>query len=128
MPQKDLVKRIYLEGTTQLKEILDAEEDFYLYSIEHPCDQYGFVDMYYRDKKTAFPLEVKVGAGDHKLIGQIMKYDLYSRLHLHEKAYVQVQAVTLCGSYDEYTISELKKNGVIPVLYSEGKTLKFSRL
>jgi hypothetical protein len=128
MSQKDLVKRIQQEGVTELKRILNAKEAFYLYNIEHPCDQYGYVDMYYQDGYTAFPLEVKVLQGDHNVLGQIMKYDLYCRLHLHEKLYFQVQAVTICGSYDDFTLSELKRNGVIPILYTIRETLNLSHL
>ena len=128
MPQRDLVRKIHLEGMGTLKGILDAQEAFYLANLEHPCDQYGYVDMYYQDGCTAFPLEVKVGAGDHKLLGQIMKYDLYCRLHLHEKLYFRVQAVTICGSYEEFTLSELKRNRVIPILYSGETNLNLSRL
>jgi len=126
--QKALVRKIYDEGTEDLRKLIQAKKGFYLYSIEHPCDQYGFVDMYYRDCETAFPIEIKVNQGDHRLLGQIMKYDLYCRFHLHEKNYFKVQAVTLCGSYDEYTLSELKRNGVIPILYKIGDRLTLSRL
>jgi hypothetical protein len=128
MSQKDLVKKIYLEGTTTLRDLLNARDTFYLYNIEHPCGQYGFVDMFYRDDETAFPLEVMVGEGDHKLIGQIMKYDLSCRLHLHEKFYFRVQAVTLCSSYNDYTLAELKRNGVVPLLYTMGEKIHISRL
>jgi len=117
MSQKDLVKRIHFEGFEKLRTLLCATDSFFLYNIEHPCDQYGFVDMYYQDGLTAFPIEIKVGQGDHRLLGQILKYDLYCRLHLHEKFYMGVQAVTLCGSYDEYTLTELKRQGVISLTY-----------
>jgi len=126
--QKDLVRRIHDEGAGCLRQILEATDKFFLYNIEHPCDQYGYVDMYYQDGITAFPLEVKVGQGDHRLLGQIMKYDLYCRFHLHEKFYVRVQPVTVCKSYDEYTLSELKRNGVVPVLYGNEKTLRLRRV
>lgn len=117
--QKELVKRIHTEGLEQLKEIL--QDNLYLYNIEHPCGSYGAVDMVYMGKDTIYPLEVKRGCGGHDLIGQISKYDLYHRLQLHYEHYEHVQSVTICNSYDPFTIQELRTMGVIPLNYSLNK-------
>lgn len=117
--QKKLVKKIHENGLEQLKEIL--QDNLYLYNIEHPCGSYGAVDMVYMGKNTIYPLEVKRGRGGHDLIGQISKYDLYHRLQLHYKHYEHVQSVTICNSYDPFTIQELRTMGVIPLNYSLNK-------
>lgn len=113
--QTELVRRIHIEGLEQLKEIL--QDDIYLYNIEHPCTPYGAVDMVYMGKNTIYPLEVKRGRGEHDLIGQISKYDLHHRLQLHYKHYEYVQSVTICNSYDPFTLHELRTMGVLPLTY-----------
>lgn len=114
--QTELVKRIHEQGLKQLSELLN--DDIYLYDIEHPCRPYGSVDMVYMGQKTVYPVEVKRGQGEHDLIGQISKYDLYHRLHLHYKHYEQVQSVTICNSYQPFTIQELRTMDILPLIYS----------
>ncbi len=114
--QPELVRKIHEEGLEQLKDILD--DDIYLYNIEHPCGSYGAVDMVYMGKNTIYPVEVKRGRGEHDLIGQISKYDLHHRLQLHYKHYEHVRSVTICDSYDSFTIQELRTMGVLPLNYS----------
>lgn len=114
--QMELVKRIHTQGIEQLKTLL--KDDVNIYSIEHPCGPYGAVDMVYRGLETIYPVEVKRNIGEHDLIGQISKYDLYHRLQLHYKHYDYVQAVTICNSYQPFTLNELKKKGIITLSYS----------
>jgi len=116
MRQAELVRKIHTEGLEQLKEIL--QDDIYLYNIEHPCGSYGAVDMVYMGRDTIYPIEVKKGHGEHDLIGQISKYDLHHRLQLHYKHYEHVRSVTICNSYDSFTIQELRTMGVLPLSYS----------
>ena len=114
--QKELIKEVYLQGTEQLKGILD-ERNLYLYNIEHPCGEFGYVDMAYRGEDTAYPVEVKKDQGKHDLIGQINKYTLFYRLQLHLKHYNFVKPVTICQSYLPYVQKELKKYGVLTLIY-----------
>lgn len=121
--QVELVRVVHAQGEPKLREILGGTSDITLYDIEHPCGPYGAVDMVYSNPTTVYPLEVKVGEGKHDIIGQIQKYELFFRLQLHLKFYEIVKSVTLCGSYNQFTLSELKKLGVITVEYElrEGK-------
>lgn len=114
--QPELVKKIHTEGLEQLKSLLG--DDIYLYNIEQPCGSYGAVDMVYMSKDTVYPIEVKRDRGEHDLIGQIGKYDLHHRLQLHYKHYEHVRPVTICNSYDPFTIHELKMMGVAVLNYS----------
>ena len=114
--QPELVKRIHTQGIGQLSELLN--DDIYLYNIEHPCHPYGAVDMVYMGKDTIYPVEVKTGQGEHDLIGQISKYDLFHRLQLHYKQYEHVQPVTICHSYQSFTIHKLRTMGVKVLSYS----------
>jgi hypothetical protein len=114
--QEDLVKQIHIHGLEQLKNIL--QDDLYLYNIEHPCGEYGAVDMVYMGKETIYPLEVKKDQGRHDLIGQLNKYDLYHKFFLHYKLYTDVQSVAICSSYEPYTLKELKQLGFKTILYS----------
>jgi hypothetical protein len=113
--QKELVREIYLQGAEQLNTIL--KDDVYLYNIEHPCGEYGNVDMVYRGNDTVYPVEVKKDQGKHDLIGQINKYSLFHRLQLHLKCYKFVRPVTICQSYLPYVLKELKKYGVLTLGY-----------
>jgi len=117
--QPELVRRIHTEGLGQLKEIL--QDDIYLYNIEHSCGSYGAVDMVYMGKDTIYPVEVKRGRGEHDLIGQISKYNLYHQLQLHYKHYEHVKSVTICNSYAPFAIHELRAMGVFPLSYSLNK-------
>lgn len=110
MEQTILVKRLHTEALKDIQTSLSPT--MYLYNIEHPCTPYGKVDMYYKDASTAYPTEVKRGCGKHDLIGQIMKYTLSFKLKLHLNLYELVQPVTICGSYEGFTLRELKSLGV----------------
>lgn len=118
--QPELVRRIHTQGLEQLKEIL--QDDIYLYNIEHPCHPYGAVDMVYMGENTIYPVEVKRGRGEHDLIGQISKYNLYHRLQLHYKHYEHVQSVTICNSYQPFTIHELRTMGIKALSYTLTKS------
>lgn len=119
LKQDALLRKIYDEGTFFIKMMLD--EDVNLVDIEQPCPPYGRVDMVYKGKRYLYPVEVKKDEGRHDLIGQINKYTLYYKLRLHYKLYEGVQPLTICGSYDPYTLGELKSAGVIPLMYGLDK-------
>jgi hypothetical protein len=74
--------------------------------------------MVYRSKDTIYPLEVKRHEGKHDLIGQISKYTLHFKLGLILKHYEIVQPVTICNSYNQHTLTELKRLFVIPIRYT----------
>jgi hypothetical protein len=115
--QKTLVKEIHLE-VGQLINLLKPCGKLLLENIEHPCGgDLGFVDMLYKDDKTAYPLEVKVNEGKHDLLGQILKYERFFQFQLHLKLFEKVQPVTLCSFYNDFTLKELKKRGVITLKY-----------
>lgn len=113
--QKELVKKI-----DQHKSQLDVvfNDSVQLYNIEHPCPPYGFVDMVYKGENTIYPVEVKKGKGEHDLIGQILKYDLYHKFRLHYHFYDYVQSITICSSYNPYTLKQLKQNGIRTLIYT----------
>lgn len=123
--QKFLVKKID-ESVQQLSKLL--EDDLYLYNLEHPCEPYGNVDMVYMGKKTIYPLEVKKEQGRHDLIGQIYKYDLYHKMRLRYKFYKEVQSVTICQSYDAYTLNSLKRLSIKTMIYSFDNEKLFLKL
>lgn len=127
--QPFLVKMIFDQGSEKLREILGAQDNFHLANVEHPCDPYGKIDMYYRDGLTAYPLEVKKDQAGHDLIGQISKYELAFRLKLHIKEYKRVEPVTICASYDKFTLPQLKKKGIRTIKYSIiGNKLRLSEI
>lgn len=115
--QKELVYKIHTEGLDSLKIILKAP-NLELYNIEYPCGPYGAVDMVYKNDNIIYPVEVKRHEGKHDLIGQISKYTLFFKLRLNLKFYTEVQPITLCNSYDPYTLMELKKLDIIPLQYN----------
>ena len=120
--QVELVKRIHLQGLGQLRQILG--DDIRILNVEQPCPPYGRVDMVYKSKNTIYPIEVKRAQGQHDLIGQISKYDLYHRLRLHFKHYEFVRSVTICSSYNQHTLDELKSMGIKTLMYSTDDGLK----
>lgn len=119
--EDEVVRKVHYDALNDLRLILGASEDFYLYNLEHPCDPYGRLDMLYQDEKTAYPVEVKRKEGTHSLIGQIMKYTLAIKLKLHYKHYETVQPVTICSGYDNFVLFELKKMGVVTLAYCINK-------
>jgi len=123
--QDELVKHIHYKCLGQLQKLLD--DPVTLYNLEHPCPPYGKVDMVYKGQRTVYPVEVKKDRGEHDLIGQIGKYDLYHRFRLHYGHYDFVRPVTICKTYDKYTLDELKGNGVLTFIYSNsGKDMSLS--
>lgn len=115
--QTVLVKLIHFKGIETLRRLLNSK-NLELHNIEHACGNYGFVDMVYRDPDIYYPIEVKRHEGKHDLIGQISKYNLFFKLHLHLKHYKEVQPVTICNSYNPHTLTELKRISVIPLKYA----------
>lgn len=117
--QDELVRRIHTEA---LRDLCDAlGQELRLQNLEHPCPPYGKVDMLYMSDDTAYPLEVKTKTGLHDIIGQILKYNLHMKLHLHYHLYSRVRPVTVCAAYDPHVLRELKANGVETLVYSEGQ-------
>lgn len=114
--QKDLVRKLHETGLLKIQECLG--DTVSIYNIEHPCPPYGYVDMVYMGVDTVYPVEVKRHEGRHDLVGQIDKYTLYFKLLLHYKLYRRVQPVTICGSYDNHTLAELKRVSVVPLRYA----------
>ena len=119
LKQEALVKLIHEQGFDTLASILQVDKGFRLHNIEHPCPPYGAVDMCYQDRITCYPLEVKKDRGEHDIIGQIMKYDLFCKKKLHLKQYYKVQPVTVCAYYDSFTVGQLKLLGVVTIKYYE---------
>jgi len=119
LKQPALVEGIHRYGFEALETILQVNKGFRLHNVEHPCPPYGAVDMLYQDQVTCYPLEVKKDRGEHDIIGQIMKYDLFFKKRLHDKHYYRVQPVTVCAYYDNFTLGQLKQFGVITIKYSE---------
>lgn len=115
--QDDLVKKIYYEAKAELGQLLGADSSFYLDNLEHPCGIHGAVDMVYADRTTIYPIEVKKDEGKHDIISQISKYDLSFKMHLHLNIYSKVIPATLCASYQNNVIKELKSLGVQVLLY-----------
>jgi len=115
--QDEVVRRIHTESLRDLCSALGQE--LRLQNLEHPCPPYGRVDMLYMSSDTAFPLEVKVKTGQHDIIGQILKYELYMKLRLHYHLYDRVRPVTVCAAYDPHVLHELKANGVETLVYSD---------
>jgi hypothetical protein len=119
LKQAALVKLIHEQGFNSLAAILQVDKGFKLHNIEHPCPPFGAVDMFYQDSITCYPLEVKKDRGEHDIIGQIMKYELFCKRRLHIKAYYKVQPVTVCACYDTFTLGQLKQLGVVTIKYTE---------
>lgn len=117
--KQDKLARMIDQNRDQLKGLL--KDDLYLYDIEHACGDFGKCDMVYMGKDTIYPLELKKDQGKHDLVGQIEKYEQYHRFRLHYRHYDFVQGVTVCSSYDSFTLKELKKFRVKTIVYSIAK-------
>ena len=115
--QDDLVWKIH-QNFRQLKELLQ-DENLYLYDLEHNCEPYGACDMVYMGKNTVYPVEVKKDRGDHALIGQISKYELYFKFQLHLRHYERVHPITICSSYDRFTLANLKQFRILTLVYKQ---------
>lgn len=127
--QNDLIKRLHADALDSLRSYMRSDDSFSLYNIEHPCETHGRVDMVYRDSETMYPVEIKRNEGRHDLIGQIAKYTLYFKMHLHLKMYKKVQPVTICRNYDSHTLSELKRRSVETLRYQiVGKKVVLERV
>jgi len=114
--QDDLVRRIHEQGLSCLRKIFN--DNLSLYNLEHPCPPYGRVDMVYKGNDTLYVVEVKKDRGEHDLIGQILKYDLYNKMRLHYGLYDRVVSATICHSYQEQVCEELKSYGIRPLVYT----------
>jgi hypothetical protein len=118
LKQTALIKKIHTEAIDSLKKCLGSTDALCLYNLEHPCGSHGRVDMVYMDDEIVYPTEIKPLEGKHDLVGQIEKYALYFRMHLHLKHFKRVQPVTICGGYDVHALTELKRMSVLTLKYS----------
>jgi hypothetical protein len=115
--QRELLYKL-LKYTEQLEKILKTK-NLKPYNMEHPCGEYGIVDLVFKDDDTIYPCEVKCNEGKHDIIGQILKYELYFKLKLNLCHWKKVQALTICNAYNPNTIIELKRHNIIPLHYNE---------
>jgi RecB family endonuclease NucS len=124
--EKELVIRI-CQGD-ELKKLLKASDDFYIYNLEHPV-KYGKIDIVAQDNLTTYIIETKKSHARYSVISQIEKYLLEFKLKLNLKHYDKVIGIVIANGYIGNVAKELVKIGVIPVKYTIKKdNLRFRKL
>jgi len=113
--EKELVKKIC--KSDELKRILKASDNFYIYNLEHPT-QYGKIDIVAQDNLTTYIIEAKKSHARYAVISQIDKYLLDFKLKLNLKHYNKVVGIVIANGYIGNVAKELVKLGVTPVKYT----------
>lgn len=74
-------------------------------------------------------IELKAGVADHRVVGQIRKYEIHFLKKLNYKLWDDVQGVVVANGYSENALRELKKNNVITLVYQKlGNEFKYVRV
>lgn len=124
--EKELVIKI-CKGN-ELKKLLKASDNFYIYNLEHPT-QYGKIDIVAQDDLTTYIIETKKSHARYAVISQIDKYLLDFKLKLNLKHYNKVIGIVIANGYIGNVAKELVKLGVMPVKYTIKKdNLKLRKL
>jgi RecB family endonuclease NucS len=113
--EKELVIRI-CKGN-ELKKLLKASDNFYIYNLEHPT-KYGKIDIVAQDNLTTYIIETKKSHARYSVISQIDKYLLDFKLKLNLKHYTKVIGIVIANGYIGNVTNELVKLGVMPVKYT----------
>lgn len=126
--QNELTKAIFL-SLDNLRICLGVDSSFNIRSTEEET-RFGRVDVVAIDKDTIYPIELKKSEAKHDCIGQISKYILHYRLGLINKIYNNVLGILISNSFDEYTLRELYKLGVIAIKYKfrTNEIVEFSKV
>ena len=108
--ERDVVGRI-LDNPNTLKEALGIANMGSLIP-EMPTEGDERVDIMTQElDEICFPIEVKLGIGDHRIVGQIKKYVDFFWRRLSYGFYHTVQGATIAAGYDQNTMKELKAMG-----------------
>lgn len=86
---------------------------------EMPAAKEDRVDLLAEDEgEVCFPVEVKLGVADHRIVGQVKKYVDFFWKRLSYRFYHTVQGVAIAAGYDKTTMKELKTQGTLVYAYS----------
>ena len=119
IPEKQIVEYLYNSNLEKLTSVL---------GIKHPRfggsevrTDTGRVDLIVDDvleqDYTRYLIEFKTHMVDHKVIGQVRKYEIYYLKRLMYRIWNKVRVVVVAHGFHRYIIAELKKANAIPVLY-----------
>jgi hypothetical protein len=89
---------------------------------------YGNVDIVAYTDLYAWPIEVKLGCADHRIVGQIYKYMKHFLYMLNYGLYRDVVGITIAREYSEDALQELSKMNVVPIKYSVHNGLCLQRV
>jgi len=123
--EKEL-QRLICKNSYLLKDVISP--DFNLESCEQKTT-FGFVDLVGRDKDTVYVIELKRETAKHDVVSQIDKYMYEFKIKLIYKLWKKVQGVVIANCFQDYALRELRKNGIICVVYSyEDNVLKLRKI
>ena len=92
-------------------------------NVGNPGENY--VDLILDDtgdeRKTRYIIELKTHRADHKVIGQIKKYELHYQKKIIYGLWHRVVPVVIAHGFDKTTRTKLKKKGVRTFLYESPK-------
>ncbi len=80
----------------------EVETDF-----EYRCD------LVAESSSSFYPIELKIGGATHAVVSQIQKYCFYFYRKLRYGMYLEIKGVVIASSFDDWSINELRRDGVL---------------
>lgn len=115
-----------IENTDVLKTAL--KDEFYFIDRQVEVGPEYKCDIVTKNDRMFYPIELKIGQADHKVVSQIQKYCYYFYRTLRYDRYRHIQPIVLANGYDEWSINELRRDGVWIYDMSFNKSLNLKRI
>ena len=123
--EKDL-NRLICKNQHLLRDLIS--EDFIIENYEQKV-MFGYVDLVGRDKDTVYVIELKKEVAKFDIVSQIDKYMYDFKVKLIYKLWKKVQGIVIANCFQDYALTELRKSGIICIVYSyENDVLKLRRI
>lgn len=108
--EKERELQNYLSGNPHV--LSEALEDrITIKGIEVLTDFDYRCDITAQSETKFYPIELKIGMGNHQVVSQINKYCHYFYRKLRYGYYKELQGVVICNGLDQWSINEIRKDG-----------------
>ena len=89
------------------------EENIRITGVEVDTDFEYKCDIVAESFTKFFPIELKIGQGNHAVVSQCSKYCYYFYRKLRYDRFKQIQGVVIANGFDSWSINELRRNGIL---------------
>lgn len=86
-------------------------DEVFVKGVEVPTDFDYRCDITAESRTHFYPIELKIGQGNHQVVSQINKYCHYFYRRLRYGFHRRLQGVVVCNGLDAWSINEIRRDG-----------------